>query len=329
MKKKAKKLSKAKIWAIISASVVAVVAVAIIIANIFIPIKYLSSYFVAGKRSKNGILRISFIDVGYGDCTIIELPDGKSMLIDAGDGRYSNNLKIIKELNRRDIDKIDYLVCSSVNGEHCGGLSEIMKYKQVETVYMPYCTNKYITEEFRKFYEAVQEQDTRIIYSEYKTGIETEDYFFTFLSPSVKELAGGEYSILNSNPSKTARNNSSAVVWLEYGEFAILFTSDVETKILNAIAQAYEIAVSDYPADLKKCKIMQVACHGNAKSACAEFYDLLRPEAAIISVGENASGCPSVQVMSDVINSVGENLFRTDELGIITIEVTAANYLIN
>ena len=63
-------------------------------------------------------------------------------------------------------------------------------------------------------------------------------------------------------------------------------------------------------------------------SACAAFYDLLSPEAAVISVGENGSGCPSVQALSDIINNVGNNLYRTDERGNITIEVTATGYTI-
>lgn len=66
----------------------------------------------------------------------------------------------------------------------------------------------------------------------------------------------------------------------------------------------------------------------NEISACAQFYDLLSPEAAVISVGENGSGCPSVQAMSDVIKSVGSNLYRTDECGNIIIEVTASGYAI-
>lgn len=327
-KKKAEKISKAKLWAIISAGVVILVAIAIIITNIFIPIKYLASYCVKSNRAQIGNMRISIIDVGYGDCIIIELPDGKNMLIDAGNGRYSNNSKVIKELNKRDIDTIDYLICSSVNSEHCGGLAEVLKYKKVKTVYMPYCKNKYITDAFRDFYDKANDSSVEVIYSEYNSGVKEQEYFFTFLSPSVISFDGGEYSQLNTNPSKTTRNNSSAVVWLEYADNAFLFTSDVEISILNSILNSYEIDVGNYPAKLEKCKIIQVANHGDEKSACAAFYDLISPEAAVISVGENGSGCPSIQAMSDVINSVGKNLYRTDECGNIIIEVTTSGYTI-
>ena len=326
MKKKAKKLSKAKLWSIISAVIVAVIALSLIITNIFIPVKYLAGYCVVGRHSNAGTMRVTFVDVGYGDCIIVELPDGKNLLIDAGNGRYTNDLKVIKALNKRDIDTIDYLICSSVNPEHCGGLSEVIKYKTVNTVYMPFCKNKYITDEFCDFYTQVEKSSAEIIYSEYNTGISTDEYFFTFLSPSVIDREDGEYADLNTHPSKTTRNNSSAVLWLEFGDTAFLFTSDVQKSVLESIILAYLIDPDFYPVELEKCKIIQVAGHGDNLSACAEFYDLISPEAAVISVGENGNGCPSVQVMSDVINNVASQLYRTDEFGNLTIEVSSLGY---
>ena len=329
-KKKVKKLTKAKLWAIISASIVSLIAIALIIVNIFVHIKYLASYCVIGNRAQEGTMRVTFVDVGYGDCIIVELPDGKNMLIDAGDGSYSNNSKVIKELNRRSIGTIDYLICSTVNNEHCGGLAEVLKFKKVKTVYMPYCKNKYITDGFRDFVNQTEISDAEIIYSEFDTGVKADNYYFTFISPTIKESVNGEYAQLNANPSKTNRNNSSAVIWLEYGDTSFLFTSDVETKTLTAIANAYEFAIfeGDYFVPLEKCKVVQLANHGGDASACSLFYDLLSPETAVVSVGENGSGSPSVSVMSDVINSVGNNLYRTDENGNIVIEVTASGYTV-
>lgn len=328
MKKKAKKLSKAKLWAIISAGIVVLVVVAIIITNIFVPVKYLASYCVSRNRAKAGIMRVSFIGVGYGDCIIIELPDGKNMLIDAGNGTYSNNSKVIKELNRRDIDTIDYLVCSSVNSEHCGGLAEVLKYKKVKTVFMPYCKNKYITDAFRDFVNQTEKSGAQILFSEYASGITADEYFFTFLSPHVIDYDEGEYAQLNGNPSKTTRNNSSVVMWLEYGKTSFLFTSDVETSVLNSIIRSYSLNADDYPVGLENCNVVQLANHGGEESACAAFYDTINPECAVISVGKNGNGSPSVKAMSDVIQSVGQNLFRTDERGNVVFEVTLADYTI-
>ena len=328
MKDRVKKLTKAKKWSIISASMVVVISIVLIITNLFVPVKYLASYCVIGKRAKPGIMRVTFVDVGFGDCIIVELPDGKNMLIDAGDARYTHKSKVFKELNKRNIDTIDYLICSSVNKEHCGGLAEIVKHKDIGTVYMPYCKNKYINDEFCAFVNQIEKRRVNKVYSSYKQGVDADEYFFTFLSPSAADTEKGEYQDLNTNPSNATRANSSAVLWLEYADTAFLFTSDVQTKVLEFIVSVNDLYGDYLPVDVKKCKIVQLAGHGDKLSACAAFYDLFNPEVAIVSVGKNGSGCPSVEAISDVKNSVGNNLYRTDEHGNITIEVTADGYTV-
>ena len=328
MKEKVKKLTKPKVWSIISASIVVVISIVLIITNFFIPVKYLASYCVIGKRAKPGVMRVTFVDVGFGDSIIVELPDGKNMLIDAGDAGYTHKSKVFKELNKRDIDTIDYLICSSVNKEHCGGLAEIVKHKNIGTVYMPYCKNKYITDEFCAFVNQIEKSRVEKIYSSYKKGVDTGEYFFTFLSPSAADLEYGEYQELNTNPSEATRANSSAMLWLEYADTAFLFTSDVQTSVLDFIVSMNELSMGYLPVDIEKCKIVQLAGHGDKLSACATFYDLLNPEVAIISVGKNGNGSPSNEAISDVVNSVGKNLYITDKHGNITIEVTADGYTV-
>ena len=145
--KEKKKLTKLQLRTVIVSAVSAAVAIALIITNFFVPVKYLSSYMVIrNKGAKEGVMRVRFVDVGYGDCTIIELPDGKNMLIDAGNGRGPNQSRILSYLNKCNINTIDYLVCTSVNSEHCGGLAEIMRLKTVKTVYQPFCSHNSITD---------------------------------------------------------------------------------------------------------------------------------------------------------------------------------------
>ena len=48
-------------------------------------------------KRKEGELRIHFLDVGQGDCTLIEFPDGRTMMI----GAYENNSAIYKRLEDR------------------------------------------------------------------------------------------------------------------------------------------------------------------------------------------------------------------------------------
>ncbi|MDE7214431.1 MAG: hypothetical protein K2N68_01150, partial [Clostridia bacterium] len=79
-----KKLSKKLLILIITACFIAVFAAAILITNAFIPVKYLSAYCVAADKNKQDDLRVTFLNVGHGDCTLVEFPDGKTLLIDGG-----------------------------------------------------------------------------------------------------------------------------------------------------------------------------------------------------------------------------------------------------
>ena len=321
-KKEKKKLSKLQIRTIIVASVSVVLGLALIITNFFIPVKYLLSYMVLrNKGVKEGIMRVRFVDVGYGDCIIIELPDGKNMLIDAGDGTPSNQARILKYLNSSNINTIDYLVCSSVNSEHCGGLVEILTYKKVKTVYRPYTSYENVTDEYRNFAQALRNYDVKSIISAYDEEIKSDyGYYFGILSPSEYGNPDSEYTALDKNPSsKEARNNASAVCWLEYGGTSFLFTSDAGVEPLTKIMETYEILGEEYNAPLKNCTVAQIAYHGGNNNDLAAFYSFLNPEIAVVSVGQNAFGCPS----SDLISSLSETkIYRTDENKTVTFEVT-------
>ncbi len=305
-----KKLSKGRIAAVVTAATLATVSIALIILNIFIPVKYLSSYFVSGSRAESGVMRVSFLDVGYGDCTIIELPDGKNMLMDAGDGSRAHTAKILKTLNERKIKKIDFLLCTSVNAEHCGGLFEILKYKKVDKVYLP-CCDKNITEQFEKFSLAAENCERAVI--EYGAGESGDGWYFKALSPSVVSNPYGEYAELEKNPlSQSARNNASAVIWLEYAGTSFLFAGDVEKTVLDGMCKTYSVIGSDYPVKLETCNIFKAAGHGSEKSFCAPFNELIKSEITIISTDG--------RLTADYGNAK-----RTDN-GTVVIEVTADGY---
>ena len=61
-------------------------------------------------------LKIYFIDVAQGDCTLVVTPFGKNIIIDGGEGnsdKYDYGKKVVfPYLLDRNINKIDYLVVS-------------------------------------------------------------------------------------------------------------------------------------------------------------------------------------------------------------------------
>ena len=329
---KKRKLSRSKIVAIVMAGVALLVAISIIIVNIFTPVKYLSSHFVSKSSNEVGQMRVNFVDVGNGDCTIVELPDGKVLLIDGGDGTYSHNLKIFKELNRRKIDKIDYLICSSVENDGCGGLAEILKYKSVGKIFAPYCPLVYTSEGYKSFCDELQKRTREPSYCEYGVGVEGADYFFCFLSPDSHAFGGGEYDELLKDPTTKNIKNASAVIWLEYSGVNFLFLSNVGQAVQTKLMSYYLATGLDFGGrkiNITDCNVVKMSDHGSKEGAYAPFLDFIKPESAIISVGENGRGLPTLEALSNAQNAVRDGLYRTDELGTVTFTVKNGSYEIS
>ena len=68
-------------------------------------------------------LTVYFFDVGQADCSLLLFPDGKTMLIDAGN--RADGPKISQYLNNLDIDTIDYFVLTHPHEDHTGGAKDI------------------------------------------------------------------------------------------------------------------------------------------------------------------------------------------------------------
>lgn len=330
--KKKRKRYKRLISVIVATVVVAVLIVSLLITNVFIPVKYLSAYFVFSSNGNSaGQMRVNFIDVGNSDSTIVELPDGKVLLIDGGDGTYSHNLKLLKELNSRGIDKIDYLVLSSVENGAAGGLAEILAWKTVDRIFAPYCPITYLSDGYKNFCAKIEKDGRAVEICEYGAGVFNDEsgYCFCFLSPDIHSAEGGEYDKLLKNPTTPNIKDASAVIWLEYDGVGFMFLGGtsraVQQKILNNI-EIGDVEMGGRKIDLKNCAVLKLSDHGSSEGAFAPLSDFLSPNEAIISVGENGMGYPSLAALANAQNVVGSHVYRTDECGTVTVAVKDGNY---
>lgn len=312
-----KKLSKRLLALIITIAVIAVFLAAILITNIFIPLKYLSAYINVSKdKLQKGEMRVSFIDVGNGDCTVVEFPDGKVALIDGANGSYNNELKIFKKLNSFGIDKIDYLFCTSSAAKRCGGLAKIVKYKQVGTIYAPIYKNYGITAEYRSFRKEVKKKNKTVIECAYGKGEYNEEYGYCFciLYPE------------QSSPDSEENAATSSSIWISYGGVNILLLGDLKTPELSKLYDAYTVTgfeISGHSVILEDCNVVKVSNGGGANGACAQLYDLIKAETAIISTNKE----PALDLMADVCNYAND-ICRTDINGTVTLSIQGGKYAV-
>lgn len=131
---------------------------------------------------------------------------------------------------------------------------------------------------------------------------------------------------------KTAadKNNVSPVIIIDVCGRKIALTGDADKEQeLNFISQ-----VSDTKYGLDESfvdvDILKVAHHGGKESSTEEFLKVVKPEYALISVGDgNSYGHPTTEVLSRLQNVGCTNVYRTDKHGSIVVTVSSAEGVIN
>ena len=80
-----------------------------------------------------------------------------------------------------------------------------------------------------------------------------------------------------------------------------------------------DIPIQSEPEQIPDIDILKVAHHGSKHSTSQLFLENTTPEIAVISAGkDNSYGHPSDRVIDD-LESVGAKVYRTDQMGCITI----------
>ena len=278
--------------------------------------KYYFGLPETGNR-KEGQLRVHFLDVGQGDATILEFPDGKTALIDGGPSDGDSVKSLMRYLNALNVDEIDFLVATHCDDDHCGGLVEALKYKKVKRAYLPAGVSATVSESYAAFYEAVVAEKCEVVYASRSTNAivgETYPYELHFLHPYTLDVEEGE----------AGENENSIVTWLDYEGVSALFCGDIDETTELALKRDYELGTLDRKGvALNETEILKVAHHGSAYSSCEEFLSVLNVKDAVISCGKgNAYGHPSERVLSSLAG-VGANVYRTDEAGHILATIAA------
>ena len=93
--------------------------------NFFVSSSSASATMIGDGDNATGILKIHFIDIGQGDCTFIELPDGNTMLIDSGN--RGNGDTITNYITALGYTEIDLLMATHSDADHVGSMKEIFE----------------------------------------------------------------------------------------------------------------------------------------------------------------------------------------------------------
>lgn len=239
-------------------------------------------------------LEVHFLDVGQGDCAIIQC-DGEYMVIDGGP-KSAAELVYSYIRNTLQTTRIDYVVSTHPHVDHIGGLAAVLNAAQVDLLLTPVL--EWDSEAFRDMIKYADKQGTVI----------SVPYQYDQM-----KLGGATVTILLCWPNAIQygrTNDSSIILRIDYGEISFLFTGDAEEWDEEMLFQDQ--------VDLK-ADVLKVAHHGSIYSTSAEFLREVSPEYAIISVGKNNKYGHPHQAVLDRLADIGTKTLRTDEWGRIVI----------
>lgn len=259
-------------------------------------------------------LKVHFIDVGQGDSILIELPDDKIMLVDAGPGSgeekltayLSNFFSTQPDLN------IDYFIITHQDEDHIGGADKVFDNYNVLSFYRP---NVYTPEEIlNSNLTGVNSCETNV----FKTTInkmyaEGCNWFVNEENPNLLALQSGcGYTIEFLGPidqKYTKPNNYSPIMIITYQNRKIMLTGDAEELVEDQVIDKY--------GSYLQCDVLKLGHHGSSSSTTQDFLDAVNPTYAVICVGEgNDYNHPNETVLARVNNKIGShNVYRTDTFG--------------
>lgn len=251
-------------------------------------------YILFGEEQEalpEGKLSVHFLDVGQGDSIFAELPNGESMLVDAGDNYYGEN--IIKYIESEGFKKIDYLVATHPHADHIGSMPYIVRNFEIGSIYMPKVSAN--TSLYETLLKSIKSKSLTVQNGKAGVTIVSGDDFSADILAPVK--------IDEKN-----LNNCSIVIKLSYGKRSFLLTGDAETGEMKTIK-------SDLSAD-----VLKAGHHGSKTSTTDKILKSVNPDIAVISCGKNNDyGHPDEDVLKR-LKAAGCSIYRTDKHKTVVIE---------
>ena len=234
--------------------------------------------------------KLVFLDVGQGDAALIE-QGNVQILIDGGDGRdILNRLGEEMVLDRR----IELVILSHPDEDHMGGLIKVLENYEVERILEPsIACDKDICERWESLKSEKKTPSTAAkLGQDIRFG---DDIDIAVLYP-FEDLSGKEFD---------NANEASLVLMADVEGRKYLLTGDTDKETEEALI-ASNISLD---AD-----VLKISHHGSKSATSAAFLEVVTPETAVISVGENSYGHTSEELLTRLRN-MNVNILRTDEAG--------------
>jgi competence protein ComEC len=234
-------------------------------------------------------LRVTFLDVGQGDSTLVEAPGG-AVLVDEGPPEAD----VAGQLRSMGIRSLAAIVLTHPQRDHIGGAAAVLDRLRVGEVADPGI-------------EAPSADHDAAVAAARRHGVPIvivrEGDVFRLGRLWLRILWPDEPGLPSEDP-----NQHAVVALASYGATDVLLTADAESDVTLRLP-------------LRPVEILKVAHHGSEDEGLPDLLRTLRPRLAVISVGRgNDYGHPRPETLAALAAAPGLETLRTDENGRVVVE---------
>ena len=248
-------------------------------------------------------LRALSIDVGQGDATLLDLPDGHSLLVDAGGlGGVSSfdvgERVVVPAIWASGLRRIDYLVVTHGDADHAGGAASVLALLRPREVWegVPVINHPLLT------LLRQSAGGARVGWRRLQSDDELE-LGSTEIACSIRLARIG-----------TAAGCATQIRWCSRSgtcDVSLVLMGDADASVESVIAAELRPAA---------VRIVKIGHHGSRTSSSAAFIHAARPAVGLISCGRhNRFGHPAKEGPTR-LEAADVRVFRTDRHGAIALE---------
>ncbi|MBQ3330068.1 MAG: MBL fold metallo-hydrolase [Ruminococcus sp.] len=234
-------------------------------------------------------LTVHFIDVGEGDCTLLE-SDDEFVLIDAGERDYGE--EVLRYIEDQGADELKYMIATHPHSDHVGGLRTVIDGMDTENFITVSCDSDTYT--WEKLMRAVDRNSINMIEAEAGTTYSFGKASLTIMAPLSRD--------------EENYNNLSVVTRVVCGDISFLIEADAERESEYEMVDAGETLSAD---------VIRCGHHGSSDASSDKLLKAVNPAFGVASCGEgNEYGHPHRETVQK-FETMGCPLLRTDEAGTI------------